>query len=555
MSCTDPDFQRPDDSFFKCRWSFEESMCVIDDMFPGDTFSAHNDGCPTLRLPDESYIGESSFQVFGTNFINISLSLVLVGAEQNYTCKAYYNNSKTLDVECDDLPEDGENDLTALLLVENGHVFASSSNTMSIVKKPLSVGYIILIVALLALLIALIIVVIAIIIHRRGGLRPFKFDVNRKPDFAAFRWATDLGSHGQRGKQDWDQLRDLLQNPFVCAAINKATAATEADKYTSAMVYINATNGHATDFVQKLVQDEIQTIPNETQLFRGNSLASKAFRAYGRMVGLDYLWMTLSRFIHELNHLVESSKAQAGSKAKNVELESIASTSDGATTTTTTESMSILSTEFEVDPTKLAAGSDEETNSYMLSQRARQLLLCILNSTQYMPPELRYVAYSFAHDVHERFPGAEHIAISGTFFLRFICPALVAPHSYALLMTPDRKKPIVPSDQLQRQLVLLGKVLQNLANGVLFGKKEPFMVRMNQFITKNLDAVGQWMDEISSSNSSFHESPTEVPQNILNDSYQFVVSHISTNLRKIQANLQQAQAPPQLYASLEAQIQ
>jgi len=264
------------------------------------------------------------------------------------------------------------------------------------------------------------------------------------------------------------------------------------------------------------------------------------------------LWMTLSRFVHELNHLVESSKAQAGSKSKYVELESV---SDGSTTTTTTEGMSILSTEFEVDPTKLAAGSDEETNSYMLSQRARQLLLCILNSTQYMPEDLRFIAYSLARCARERFPGSERIAIGGTFFLRFICPALIAPHSYALLMTPDRKKPIVPNDQLQRQLVLLGKVLQNLANGVLFGKKEPFMVRMNQFITKNLDSVGKWMDEISSSNSSFHESPTDVPQDILLDSYQFVLSHITTNLRKIQTNLEQANAPRQLISDLEAHTQ
>jgi len=335
-------------------------------------------------------------------------------------------------------------------------------------------------------------------------------------------------------------------------AINKATSATEADKYTSAMVYINASNGHATDFLLRLVEDEVQTVPNETQLFRGNSLASKSFRAYSRMVGLDYLWMTLARFIHELNHLVESSKVQSSSRSKNVELESVSSSSTNASTG---ESMSILSAELEVDPTKLSAGSDEESNSYMLSQRARQLLLCILNSTQYMPSELRFVAYSLAHDVHERFPGSERIAIGGTFFLRFICPALIAPHSYALLMTPDRKKPIVPNDQLQRQLVLLGKVLQNLANGVLFGKKEPFMIRMNQFITKNLESVGQWMDEISSSNSSFKESPTDVPQNVLTDSYQFVLAHITTNLRKIQANLQQAQAPPQLYASLEAHTQ
>ena len=217
--------------------------------------------------------------------------------------------------------------------------------------------------------------------------------------------------------------------------------------------------------------------------------------------------------------------------------------------------MSILSTEFEVDPTKLGAGADEETQTYMLAQRARQLVLCITQSTPNMPAELRAVAHRLAQEVHARFPGCERIAIGGTFFLRFICPALLAPHCYALLMTPDRRRPVVPGARLQRQLVLLGKVLQNLANGVLFGKKEPFMARMNQFITRNLDTVGRWMDEISSDAAPCHEAPADVPHATLADTHQFLLAHISANLAKIQANLQQAAAPPELAASLQALVQ
>ena len=217
--------------------------------------------------------------------------------------------------------------------------------------------------------------------------------------------------------------------------------------------------------------------------------------------------------------------------------------------------MSILSTEFEVDPTKLGAGADEETQTYMLAQRARQLVLCITQSTAHLPAELRALAAMLAAKVAERFPDAEHIAIGGTFFLRFICPAVIAPHCYGLLLTPDRRTPVVPGDRLQRQLILLGKVLQNLANGVLFGKKEPFMVRMNQFITRNLDTVGRWMDEISSDAAPCHEAPADVPHATLADTHQFLLAHISANLAKIQANLQQAAAPPELAASLQALVQ
>ena len=349
----------------------------------------------------------------------------------------------------------------------------------------------------------------------------------------------------------------------------RATAATEADRFASAMVYAHAADARATDLVLALVHDEVQSVPGETQLFRGNSLASKAFRAYSRMVGLDYLWMTLARFVHKLSHLAdvqdqatrdESRRCHTKSSGT-VELEESSGmhdtggTTTTTTTTTTTSGVSILSTEFEVDPTKLAAGADEETQSYMLAQRARQLVVCIVQSTPHLPAELRFVAHRLAQEVGARFPGCERIAIGGTFFLRFICPALLAPHCYALLMTPDRRRPVVPGDHLQRQLVLLGKVLQNLANGVLFGKKEPFMVRMNQFITRNLDTVGQWMDAISSDATPCREAAADVPRATLADSHKFLLAHVAANLGKIQASLEQAAAPPELFASLRDLVQ
>jgi len=250
--------------------------------------------------------------------------------------------------------------------------------------------------------------------------------------------------------------------------------------------------------------------------------------------------MTLARFMHELDHLSKS-----GNKKKDNDAQQNADADGG---------VSILSTEFEVDPTKLAAGADEESQAYMLSQRARQLVLCIIHSTGYMPPELHAFAVQLKSKVTQRFPDADHIAIGGTFFLRFICPAVIAPHSYGLLLTPDRKNPVVPNDNLQRQLILLGKVLQNLANGVLFGKKEPFMISMNDFITNNLPAINDWMDTVSSGNSSFHEQPTSVPQKVVSDSYSFLASHVRTNMNKIRSALDSQGAPADLAQRLEAVV-
>jgi len=246
--------------------------------------------------------------------------------------------------------------------------------------------------------------------------------------------------------------------------------------------------------------------------------------------------------MHELNHL---SKDKDKKKTKD---------STAASDADSEGNVSILSTEFEVDPTKLAAGADEESQAYMLSQRARQLVLCIVNSKQYLPPELQSFAVKLRTRVTQRFPDADHIAIGGTFFLRFICPAVIAPHSYGILLTEDRKRPVTPNDSLQRQLILLGKVLQNLANGVLFGKKEPFMISMNEFISNNLPAINDWMDSISTGSSSFSEQPTSVPQKTVSDSYSFLAQHVRTNMNKIRSALDAQGASPDLAQRLEAAV-
>ena len=567
-----------------CRWSLAQSRCVVGASLieeeeeggegEGALVATEEAACPTLRtVPKEMSRRTKSFRVYGTNFrAAVPVSLVLVGAAGNCSCDAAVVAPTELRVSgCRDLPAEPQA-LRAVLVVANGNAYAAGTPTIALVRARFPLwAIVVLAVALLAVL-AGAVAAAAVYARTHGGLRPYRFDVARKPDFGAFRWATDLWPAGRaraaRSDAQWAQLRALLEDGRVRAAVCRATAATEADRFASAMVYAHAADARATDLVLALVHDEVQSVPGETQLFRGNSLASKAFRAYSRMVGLDYLWMTLARFVHELSHLADvqdqatrDEQHRRNKSSGTVELEESSGmhdtggTTTTTTTTTTTSGVSILSTEFEVDPTKLAAGADEETQSYMLAQRARQLVVCIVQSTPHLPAELRFVAHRLAQEVGARFPGCERIAICGTFFLRFICPALLAPHCYALLMTPDRRRPVVPGDHLQRQLVLLGKVLQNLANGVLFGKKEPFMVRMNQFITRNLDTVGQWMDTISSDATPCREAAADVPRATLADSHQFLLAHVAANLGKIQASLEQAAAPPELFASLRDLVQ
>jgi len=89
-----------------------------------------------------------------------------------------------------------------------------------------------------------------------------------------------------------------------------------------------------------------------------------------------------------------------------------------------------------------------------------------------------------------RFREAKYTAVGAFIFLRFFCPAIVAPEVEGLVST-------TPSKEMRRGLLLIAKVIQNLANNVLFGAKEPYMFPLNDFLTQNIYDVTTFLREIS----------------------------------------------------------
>jgi len=70
-------------------------------------------------------------------------------------------------------------------------------------------------------------------------------------------------------------------------------------------------------------------------------------------------------------------------------------------------------------------------------------------------------------------------------------PAVLFPVVYGLIdEVPD-------TPAAKRQLILIAKVLQNLANGVKFGQKEAFMIPLNDFIESNQASYRKFLEEIS----------------------------------------------------------
>lgn len=75
-------------------------------------------------------------------------------------------------------------------------------------------------------------------------------------------------------------------------------------------------------------------------------------------------------------------------------------------------------------------------------------------------------------------------------FRRFISPAVVAPEIV------DVELPKESSSALRRGLMVVAKIIQNLANNIFFGK-EAHMVVLNPFLKDNITNVTRFLSELS----------------------------------------------------------
>lgn len=75
-------------------------------------------------------------------------------------------------------------------------------------------------------------------------------------------------------------------------------------------------------------------------------------------------------------------------------------------------------------------------------------------------------------------------------FLRFISPAIVSPESI------DVELPKENEATMKRGLMVVAKVIQNLANNMFFGK-QVHMAPLNDFLKNNIVVVTRFLSELN----------------------------------------------------------
>jgi neurofibromin 1 len=129
---------------------------------------------------------------------------------------------------------------------------------------------------------------------------------------------------------------------------------------------------------------------------------------------------------------------------------------------------------YEVDPSRIEANENVDENRQNLLRLTESVIDAILSSGKSFPVHMRIVCHCLYQVVSQRFPQTGFQAVGTVIFLRFINPMLVSPHEYGLV-------DMEPTPKMKRGLTLMCKILQNIANNLLF-TKEVHMKYFNEFL-------------------------------------------------------------------------
>ncbi|KAI8920521.1 hypothetical protein BC831DRAFT_92159 [Entophlyctis helioformis] len=268
-----------------------------------------------------------------------------------------------------------------------------------------------------------------------------------------------LGDDWQESK--YAKLLELITDDDLAIVLTlcEVTSSNDIDEIASALLSVFEQCGKASALITTVIADEIQRTDTAASIFRRNSIATKLLALYAKSEGQDFLQVTLMPIIRALSEAVPPAT-------------------------------------FEIDPSRIDAGEDIQLNMQNLKSVVQDFLNSIFGNASRFPAKLRRICANVVDAVSRKFPNAGLLGVGAFVFLRFICPAIVAPESHGLLKQPVQQRDV------RRGLILVTKVIQNLANAVLFGNKEAFMIGLNDLLDVNQAAVSAFLMDISTTASA-----------------------------------------------------
>nr|CDS30227.1 synaptic ras gtpase activating protein syngap [Hymenolepis microstoma] len=287
------------------------------------------------------------------------------------------------------------------------------------------------------------------------------------------------------------------------------------EEVASCLVNLHERGGTATAFLTELVVREVSDLENESMTFRSNTMATKAVESYIKLVGKEYLHNLLYRYIQRVLTCPDTWEVDPSKLShSNLSGGSLLSSDGRGTSSTATMIIQDYCSRKRVSSTN-SSYSDAPENGlsrlavlnngrvaqpgslvYSQTQLLQHLDLvweAVCASLPNFPKSLLDVFSSFRAAL-EPSKGAEFCdkLISACIFLRFVCPAILTPSLFGLAST------FPGESNCQRNLTLIAKSLQSLANLSTFGDKESFMRFMNAYVEVQIPVMRKFLRDISS---------------------------------------------------------
>ncbi len=250
-------------------------------------------------------------------------------------------------------------------------------------------------------------------------------------------------------EKDYVNVVSLLAREPLDLALQLCALTPQAlgDKMAAALVTLLHQGKMVLPFIRAIVQQEVSTTTSSSVLFRSNSMAIRVLSAYGRVVGGPYLEQVLGDLLKQVCQ---------------------------------------DDTSYEPDPQ--VAPETAATNAEHIAKLSARFLARILESSDAVPPAFRIVCSDLRTIVGAKFADFWPRAVGGFFFLRYLCPAIASPTTAGLVN-------VIPSKNARRTLILVTKVLQNVANQTAFN--EPWMVKAEECVKEHIPRVEKFLEGIS----------------------------------------------------------
>ncbi|CAG8470540.1 8562_t:CDS:10 [Ambispora gerdemannii] len=306
----------------------------------------------------------------------------------------------------------------------------------------------------------------------------------------------------------YEKLVELIIGSDLSIALSLCDVCpvSDIDEVAQMLLTIFESRGRTMSLLKTVIEKEVSSTLNATELLRRNCMATKLLSVFAKMHGSDYLRETLQPVLQNIANNLSNERS------------------------------------FEIDEGRIGSGENIQNNLSNLDKMAQLILDEICASAEKVPRSFREVCYYISTSTEERFPQAKFTAVGAFIFLRFFCPVIVAPDSENLV-----KQPI--SKELRRGLLLITKIITNIANNVLFGTKEPYMTVLNDFLEHNIAKVTTFLQEISLLHKHLFQNVDKIGKDLITRRVKSSLNPLSSN-GNILSEIEQTQTNKRAYDKL-----